>query len=223
MGRSTGLVLAVLSTFAPVLHAQDTCDARRAQALVAEGLAAPTVDEAVALFDEAIDVARHAVTVGPENADAHYALALALGARLEHHGMRTKARMAGEVVREAKRALELDPRHAGAHHVLGRVYAGVMRLSGVSRFIAKHVLGASALDGITWESAEEHFLAARALEPTNPRHAMELGALYLDSGHPEEARAVLEELLAAPPAHADDDAAWARARTLLARATPGGS
>ncbi|HSG09292.1 MAG TPA: flippase-like domain-containing protein [Longimicrobiales bacterium] len=184
--------------------------------LVVQGLVEADGEAAKAIFTQAVDSARARVADAPDEAEAHYMLSVALGYLLEHHGVRTKFRMAAEVRSEAERALQLDQDHAGAHHVLGRLHAGAMRLNRLTRLVARKVLGASVLEGASWAEAESHFSAARELEPWNPRHTMELGALYLDTKRPELAREVLSDAVARVPVEAPDSLAVARARTLLA-------
>jgi uncharacterized protein (TIRG00374 family) len=185
------------------------------ESIVVRGILETDPKRRAEAFVEAVTLARGAVEATPEDPDAYYVLAVALGYRLEHQGLRTKLRLAGEVRAAAERALELDPDHAGAHHVLGRLHAGAMRLNRIARVIARELLGASVLEGASWEEAEHHFSEARRLEPTNPRHAMELGALYLDTGRPELARGVLEVALSDPARNASDSLAVERARYLL--------
>jgi uncharacterized protein (TIRG00374 family) len=187
----------------------------RIEALVVRGIEVQDADSAKVLFAKSVTLARDLVADDPGDADAHYLLSVALGYDLEHQGLRTKLRMAGEVRREAERALEIDPHHPGAHHVLGRLNAAAMRLNRVARLIARKVLGASVLEGASWEQAEYHFREAWKYDPTSPRHAMELGALYIDTHRPEMARAVLEEAVRLRPTEASDSLAEARARVLL--------
>lgn len=216
--RNALTLLIALTTPIPT-SAQTPPEIAQARAEVAMGLAAPDRHAATAALERATATARDAVTAHPRSAEAHYLLAVALGSRLEFVGMREKLRTVGEVRSEAERALELDPGHAGAHHVLGRLHGAAMRLNPLSRSLARVLLGASALDGASWDGAERHFLAALLAEPGNPAHAMELGAVYLDSGRPEMARQVLRALLAEASHATGADATLARARTLLARAS----
>lgn len=188
--------------------------------LVVQGLVEPDRDAAKDIFTAAVAQARARVAGAPDDAEAHYVLSVALGYLLEHHGLRTRFGMAAEVRAEAERALELDGNHAGAHHVLGRLHAGAMRLSRLTRVVAREILGASVLKETSWEQAEFHFTAARRLEPWNPRHTMELGALYLDTHRPDLAREVLTDAVAQTPHEASDSMAVARARTLLAGLGP---
>lgn len=203
------LVLLLGVGMAPVAAQPATKD------LVVQGLMEADRETAKAIFTQAVESARTQVSAAPDDAEVHYMLSVALGYLLEHHGVRTKFRMAGEVRSEAERALQLDQDHAGAHHVLGRLHAGAMRLNRLTRLVARKVLGASVLEGASWAEAESHFTAARRLEPWNPRHTMELGALYLDTKRPELAREVLADAVARVPMEAPDSLAVARARVLL--------
>ncbi|NJD17704.1 MAG: flippase-like domain-containing protein, partial [Gemmatimonadetes bacterium] len=171
----------------------------RVKGLVVRGITTEDRDVADALFAVAVEAGRAAVERAPDDPDAHYMLAVALGYALEHQAFRRKFAMAAEVRAEAERALELDPAHPGAHHVLGRLHAGAMRLNRVARLILREVLGASVLEGASWEQAEYHFREAWRGEPGSPRHAMELGALYMDTGRPALAREGLAAALRAVP------------------------
>ncbi len=188
--------------------------------LVLRGLTAGDREEAVALFREAVARARAGVERAPSDAEAHYLLAVALGYHLEHQGLRRKFALAAEVRSEAEWALQLDPDHAGAHHVMGRLHAGAMRLNRVARLVLREVMGASVLEGASWEHAEQHFRQARAADPACPRHAMELGALYMDTGRPALAREVLAEAARSAPREASDSLAVVRARALLEGLAP---
>lgn len=167
------------------------------QALVT-GVSATTREDSLASFILAVDTARALVQAAPGDADAHYLYAVALGQRLEFSGTREKVRLGAATRAEAETALAFNPDHPGAHHVLGRLHAGTMRMNPVARFLARRVLGAEALEGASWERAEYHFARAHALEPDNPRHAVELGVLYLDTDRPDEALAVLRLAAEAP-------------------------
>jgi hypothetical protein len=162
------------------------------------GVSATTREDSLASFILAVDTARALVQAAPGDADAHYLYAVALGQRLELSGTREKVRLGAATRAEAETALALNPDHPGAHHVLGRLHAGTMRMNPVARFLARRVLGAEALEGASWERAEYHFVRAHELEPDNPRHSVELGVLYLDTDRPDEALAILQLAAAAP-------------------------
>ena len=173
--------------------------------------------EASATLAPVVREARAAAECHPRRAEAHYLLALALGFYLEEKGTREKIRLADEVALRAEAALTIEPGHAGAHHILGRLHAGAMRLGTIERFVARRLLGADLLARVSWREAERHFSAAREREPDNPAHAMELGALYLDTDRPGLAREPLETAAGLPVRHAQDLSARDRARDLLRR------
>ncbi|GMV04402.1 MAG: hypothetical protein AMXMBFR53_06830 [Gemmatimonadota bacterium] len=210
-GASAQVAMPEVSTQAdPVSRAQ-----ARVKDLVVQGLRAPDTDSAKVLYEASVDVARALVSATPDDAEAHYLLSVAPGYHLEHQGLRRKFGIAAEVRTEAERALELDPSHPGAHHVLGRLHAGAMRLNRVARFILREVLGASVLEGASWDQAEAHFRTAWEHDPGSPRHAMELGALYRDTDRPDQALEVLRRASVLVPREASDSLAAQRVRALL--------
>ena len=93
------------------------------------------------LFAQAERDARRAVAADSLGADGHFLLARAMGQTALTKGKNERIRLAGEIRSEALRAIELNPRHDGAYHVMGRWNAEVMRLSGFSRFFARQFLG----------------------------------------------------------------------------------
>jgi probable F420-dependent oxidoreductase len=81
------------------------------------------------LYRDAESYARAAVKANLEDAEGHFALARALGRAALSMGSRDRVRYAGEVRQHALEALRLNPKHAGALHVLGMWNAEVMRLT----------------------------------------------------------------------------------------------
>ncbi len=169
------------------------------------------------LIERARGYAQEAVCEDPSGVQAHYWLAATSGLLADEEGGRTKIRLADEAWRESKWVLEADPRHAGAHHIQGRLHAAVMRLNSVVRFLAKRVLGGDALDGASWESAEYHLRTAAELAPWQPAYHYELGVALLDLGRSTEARAALSAAASTIPSHPADERFSARAERLLAQ------
>lgn len=182
---------------------------------IVAGVSATSQEDSLAAFILAVDTAEALVRAVPGDAHAHYLYAVALGQRLELTGIREKVRLGAMTRAEAELALELDPDHPGAHHVLGRLHAGTMRMNPVSRFLARRVLGAEALEGASWERAEHHLIRAHELEPDNPRHTLELGVLYIDTDRPDEALEALRLAAEAPRRTPIDDQLVERAIRLI--------
>lgn len=145
-------------------------------------------------------------------------LAQALGRLSRTKGGKERVRYARDIYNEAARALELDPDHDGALHVLGAWHAEVRRLSGVARFFARTVLGGGFLSRAHWDSAVVHLERAVERRPNYLYHRLELAEIYADAGRPDDAIRELERLLALPATSDVMDPAYQRqATTLLGR------
>jgi len=146
------------------------------------------------LYNEARALAERAVRVNANGADGHYMVAVAIGRVALTLGARQRVRYASVIRSEALRATELDPRHDGALHVLGRWNAEIQRLSGITKFFAKTFLGASVFSQATWENAESYFTQAVNNNPQNIYHHLDLAETLIDMDKPAEARTHLEQV-----------------------------
>jgi hypothetical protein len=113
-------------------------------------------------------------------------------------GKKERIRRAKVIREEALRTIALDPRHDGAYHILGRWNAEIMRLSGLSRFFAKSLLGAGIFGEASWDGAVSNMEKAVALDPGRLYHRLELAEIYVDRKRYDDARAQLKELEALP-------------------------
>lgn len=148
--------------------------------------------------------ARRAVAAAPGSSIAHFALAKAIGRKALTMGARERVKLAGAVRAEALEALRLDSTNAGAMHVLGMWHANVMRLSGVSRFLARNLMGGKVFDEANWKDAAAYLERASALEPDRIVHRLNLAAVHADSGDPEKARAAYQAVLRMRPTAFND-------------------
>jgi tetratricopeptide (TPR) repeat protein len=137
-------------------------------------------------------LARRAIRVNAQDAEAHFALARALGRRALSVGVRDRVKFATEVRATALEALRLNADHPGALHVMGVWNAEVMRLNGVSRFLAKNVLGGRVFGEASWARAVSYMERAVAVDPDRIVHRVDLGKIYLDIGDKAKARAQFE-------------------------------
>lgn len=153
-----------------------------------------------ARIERALILARQLATDAPLDADAHYWLGVALGLKTEYAGRFAKLTSGKACYEATARALELDPDHAGAHELLGRIHAGVMRLPWIVRKLGGSLGMNDALGQASWESAEEHFVRSAELDPRAISPRLELGKLLTDRERPDEARAWLEQALEIAPA-----------------------
>lgn len=192
---------------------------RAAVALVDLGEAAsdsapsPARDSAYA---EALRLAGRAVAADSLSPDAHFALALALGRTALAASAKARVRYGVAVAREAGRVLALAPEHDGAHHILGVWHAEIMRLSGLSRFVARRFLGGKIFSQASWDSAFAHLETAVRIDSTRIIHRLDLGKLAAERGRFDLARREWTAILALPDRVALDPRYRAEAGRLLA-------
>jgi tetratricopeptide (TPR) repeat protein len=178
-----------------------------------ESLRKPERDSVYALAER---YARRAVASDPAGADAHFALAASVGQASLTKGQRERIRRAAVVRREAMRTLALNPKHDGAHHILGRWNAEIMRISGLSRFFARKFLGAGVFNQASWARAVYHMEKAVELDPGRIYHHLELAEIYADRERRAEAETELH-LVDSLPVREVMDSAYKREAAMLRR------
>jgi tetratricopeptide (TPR) repeat protein len=130
---------------------------------------------------------------------------------------RERVRRAAEIRDEALQAIDRDPRHDGAYHVLGRWNAEIMRLSAMERFFAKSFLGGGIFSQASWDRAVEYLERAVTLAPTTIYHHLDLAQVYLDRKRYGDARRHLEQIATRPVVDVMDARYQQEAAALLRR------
>lgn len=148
------------------------------------------------LYRIAAERARAAVAANAKDPENHFHLARALGRAALSVGVRDRVRYAAEIREAALKALELDPKHPGALHVMGVWNAEVMRLNRVERFFATRVLGGGTLGTANWKDAVSYMERAVAVDPDRIAHRLDLGKIYLDVKETAKAREQLQLVVA---------------------------
>jgi regulator of microtubule dynamics protein 3 len=139
-------------------------------------------------YKTAEQYARRAVEANPADAEGHFHLARSLGRTALSLGKSDRVKYAGEVRAHALQALERNPKHPGALHVMGMWNAEIMRLSGLQRFVAKNLLGGKVFGQANWKEAVRYMEAAVAAEPERIVHRIDLAEIYEDVGDKTKAR-----------------------------------
>ena len=160
-----------------------------------ENVKSPTRDSLYLLAER---YARRAVALAPEDANAHFSLAMAVGMVALTKSKREQVRYAVEVWTEAVRTLELAPQHDGALHILGRWHAEIKRLSNIEEFFAKRFLGARVFNEASWAEAVRDLEMAVAIRPDYIYHRLDLGEIYVDVKRYADARAQFEAIPGLP-------------------------
>jgi len=149
--------------------------------------------------------ARQALALHPDDADVHFHVARAIGRTAMSVSPRDRVKYAVQVRAHALEALELNPRHAGALHVMGVWNAEVMRLNGIARAFAKAFMGGKVMSTASWEEAARYLDETVELEPNRLVHRLDQARIYRDMGRKADARAAFEAALRAPLLDANDD------------------
>ena len=171
---------------------------RAARETVSLGMLALDPERSREWYREGEMYARRAVEVDPGRPEGHEWLAIALGRRALEEGPRSRVQMAEEIRAAAHAILAIDPDNPGGLHVLGRWNAEIMRLGGVSRFMARRLLGGESFDEASWDEAQRLLERATTLAPERLIHHFDLARIYLDRDDPDRARSALREVMDRP-------------------------
>ena len=150
------------------------------------------------LYAIAEQYARRAVEANPGDAEGHGQLARALGRKALSLRKRDQVRYAGDVRNAALDALKLVPKHALALHVMGMWNYNVLRLSGLTRLVARTFLGGKVFDSANWDDAQKYMEESVAAEPARLVHHLDLGRVYAARGARERAREQFEMVAQLP-------------------------
>jgi glycerate kinase len=176
---------------------------RLARVLVRRGEAAPAKKDKLGAFDLAQEAGRRAAAEEPGNAEAHFWHAVAMGRYGQAKGIFKSLSLVDPIREEARKTLELDPKHGGAWHLLAEVDWQVPGFAGGDK---KRALG--------------EFEKALELAPRHSSNYVPLAKAYLKFDRPDDARRVLDKLAAItrddcddPPELAADQKAGAELRS----------
>jgi len=149
----------------------------------------------MALFQKAELYARRAVEANKDDAEGHFHMARALGRTALTMGTKDRVRLAGDIRAHALEALKLNPSHPGALHVMGMWNAEIMRLNGVSRFMAKNFLGGQIFGSANWTDAVKYMEKSRDNDSARIIHRLDLARIYADVGNTVNARAEYQNVI----------------------------
>ncbi len=162
-----------------------------------------TEAEQMKYYKTGVQLARKAIKADEKNAEGHYAHALALGRINENAGSKQKIANAKMIKLEAERAIQLNSKHAGAYHILGRWHRTVASFSAIERTMINAFFGGVPPGG-TFADAVANFQKAIVLEPKYMLHQFELAQTYYDMGKKTEARLWAQKALECPLRTEDD-------------------
>lgn len=191
---------------------------RAARASVARALELGGGRERTDVLQRGMGWGRRAVEARSDAVEGHYWLAAAAGLLAIRAPEGSEVVDLGRVARtHALRTLELDPDHAGAHNVLGRLQFEVVTLPRWKRWVARLLGAGDVVADASWEAAERYMRDAVRLAPEMLYYRLDLARLLAAMDRPEAAAAAAREVLERPVVHPPDPVLKERARSLLRR------
>jgi tetratricopeptide (TPR) repeat protein len=156
-------------------------------------------------LDTGMDFGGRAVAIHPDGVEGRYWRGAVTGRRALNAVAEYGAELAQQAYEDARAILSLQPDHAGAHNILGRIFFEIMSMSRIERFIGRTFVRTDALRASSWEESELHLEAATAASPDRVLFQHNLAELYRKRGREEEARAAymrVTHMLAVHPSDA---------------------
>jgi tetratricopeptide (TPR) repeat protein len=161
-------------------------------------------DQPRAFLEQGIAAARAAIALEPEKPEGHFWLAANMGALAESFGLRQGIKYRADIKSELLTVLRLDPafQQGSADRALGRWYFKVPGLFGGSS-----------------RKSEEHLRRSLTYNPSSSASLFFLAETLIGSNRKQEARTLLEQLLAAPvdPEWAPEDREFKEKASVLVK------
>jgi len=158
-------------------------------------------------------LAKKAIKADKNNAECHYVYALALGRINENASSKQKIANAKLIKSELDIALKINPKHAGAYHILGRWNRTIAGFGAIEK-LAINTLYGGVPPGGSYEDAIKCFTQAVILEPKYKMHQYELANTYDEMGKKAEAKVWLQKATALPIISVDDESAHEKCKEL---------
>jgi tetratricopeptide (TPR) repeat protein len=170
--------------------------------------------EKMAYYKIAEKLAIKANALSKINADAPYVYAMVLGRINENASSKQKIANAKTIKALLDKAIELNPKLAGAYHILGRWHRTIANFGSVEKMMINSFYG-GVPEGGSHQDAINCFMKAIAIEPKFMMHQYELAQTYYDMGKKAEAKIWAQKALEITPLSDDDLKAKRECEALL--------
>lgn len=172
---------------------------RAARAALALGIATEARKERRSWYELGERHGQQALEERPDDIEALTWTAAVKGRlAIEFGGARSKSRRGQEIWNLTHAILDMQPDHAWAHDILGKLNQEVEKLGTVQRFMGRLVMSSDPLSKSSWEQSEEHLKAAIESDPDVVLFYLDLGDTYRLQDKDEDARRVYERGLNVP-------------------------
>jgi tetratricopeptide (TPR) repeat protein len=158
-------------------------------------------------------LAKKAIAKDANSAEGHYGYALALGRINENASSKQKIANAKLIKSEVDLCIKLNPKQAGAYHILGRWHATIAGFNAFEKAMINSFFGGVPPGG-SYEDAIKAFQTAISLEPKNMIHQYEIANTYYAMGNKIYARVWIDKALALPVVSDEDKLTIEKCKTL---------
>jgi tetratricopeptide (TPR) repeat protein len=172
-------------------------------------------EQKLSLGNTAVDYAKRAVSLDPNDPDAQLAVAISYGKLGPFETNREKFEASRVIKDAADKVVKLDPGSDLGWHVLGRWYLALAEVSAFERAMAQFAYG--KLPESTYQDAARCFEKAIELNPNRLMHYIELGRVYVQMGRIDDARNFITKGLAMRNTEKDDPETKRQGQELLAK------
>lgn len=146
--------------------------------------------------------AQTALKLDSKNAEANFAMAVAMGRMAMVAGGKEKINAVNDIKKYAELSIRYDSSNFKPYHVLGKWYYEVSNLSSFERSAAKIFYG--GLPSASFKESIRFYEKSRQLAPAFLLNYLELAKAYYKNNEKEKARQQLTALLALPVKEQDD-------------------
>jgi tetratricopeptide (TPR) repeat protein len=167
------------------------------------------------LGSTAVEYAKRAVSLAPNDPEAQLAVAISYGKLELLQGNREKFEASRIIKNAADKVIEVDPSSDLAWHILGRWHMALADVNAFERALAAMAYG--KLPESTYEEAALCFEKAIAINPNRLMHYIELGRVYAHMGRTDDARSFIKKGLAMQETEKDDPETKREGQELLAK------
>ncbi|MEX0778147.1 MAG: tetratricopeptide repeat protein [Balneolales bacterium] len=154
-----------------------------------------------------------AVEHHPDKDESHYVYSIAVGRITDFSSSRERVRLAPVIKEHGEKAIEINPEHAGAWHLLAVWHHNASNLNFAER-TAVRVLG--GLPDSSNERAEKAFKKAIALDNETIIFYLDFARFYEDMGEDEKAKQMLNKAVALEPKIEGDEKYLKESKDMLA-------
>jgi tetratricopeptide (TPR) repeat protein len=177
-------------------------------------VAGKTDKDKMVYYRKAEYLAKKAIKMNEKDAEAHYVYCLALGRINENASTTDKIKNAKLIKKEIDRTLELNPKHAGAYHILGRWNRTIAEFNSFEKSMINTFYGGVPV-GASFDNAVTAFKNAITYEPKYILHQYELAVTLHDMGQDDFAVKFLENAIKLPATDEDNISAKQKCEELL--------